>query len=425
MRLDFRGVVAAVSACLIMVVGTFWAYERGGGDFSVFHEAWRLVLQGRGMEIYRATPDRFLYAPGFAWLMAPLGALPRPWALAVWCLAKSLVLGACVHALGRRSSLWAAAGAVALLARPILIDFQYGQINLFILGTCVWAMLTHFGGARARPSIRFISWFALGIAAVTKIYPLALLGVPIGTLLNAKLVRTRNPKLNGTAADRGLAPSVSVLAPEIQGALLGIGLVLFLPVLSTGLTQALSLHGQWIEALRGRGLPMESHNQSFAAFLHHTFTATSTHVVALAQSRDYFIRALVIPESTVLVISVAWATVALLFTLGWMVRGARSGRELEWSAVLIALLIVPSHLVWKPYFVFGLPLAAVLLHRARGAPAWFGLAAVLVLINFTGVDVLGYETAGRVEAASVLLWAHLAMLVAGVALAYRETRSTP
>ncbi len=423
MRTGFRGVVAAVSACLVVIVGTFWAYQRGGGDFSVFHEAWRLVLQGRGMELYRATPDRFLYAPGFAWLMSPLGALPRTWALAVWCLAKSLVLGGCVLAMGRRTSLWASAGAVVLLARPILIDFQYGQINLFILGACVWAMLTHFGGARARPSVRFFSWFVLGISAVTKIYPLALLGVPIATFLNARFIRSRDPRLNGTPPHLRTVPSVSVFGPEIQGALLGIGLILFLPLLSTGLAQAVSLHGQWVDALRGRGLPLESHNQSFAAFLHHTFTATATHVVALAQSRDYFIRALVVPESTVLVLSFAWSTAILLFTWVWMVRGARPGRELEWSTVIIALLIVPSHLVWKPYFAFGLPLATVLLHGAQGARAWFGLAVILVLINFTGVDVLGYESAGRVEAASVLLWAHLAMLIAGVALASRETRS--
>ena len=38
----------------------------GGHDFAVFYEAWNLVAHGRGTEIYTTSPDRFLYAPGFA-----------------------------------------------------------------------------------------------------------------------------------------------------------------------------------------------------------------------------------------------------------------------------------------------------------------------------------------------------------------------
>ena len=395
-----------LSASLVLAVGSFWAFQRGAGDFSVFHEAWRLVLVGRGQEIYHSTPDRFLYSPGFAWILAPLGGVPRSMALTLWCLAKASAVLAAVFALGRRLSLWAAAGSVALLARPILIDFQYGQVNALILAACIWALLAHFGGARTKPRTRFLAWFVLGIAAVTKIYPVALIGVPVLGGLKSRF-RARQP---------GLVPAKSLLGPELGGVAFGTLVMLLIPSITQGLSGAWALQVQWWEALRGRGLPMESHNQSFAAFLHHYFTATSTHVVALAQSRDYFIRALVIPEPAVQALTAAWALGAILFTLGWLVRGPKAGRELEWSAVLIGLLIVPSHLVWKPYFLFGLPLAAVLLHRARGYWAWAGLFTVFVLMNFTSVDFIGYERAGWIEASALMLWVHLAMLAVGVRL---------
>ena len=71
----------------------FSKIEHGAPDFTVFYTAWHLVLEGRGAEIYRESPDRFLYAPGFAWLLSPLAWLPRSAALAIWCFAKAAVAG--------------------------------------------------------------------------------------------------------------------------------------------------------------------------------------------------------------------------------------------------------------------------------------------------------------------------------------------
>jgi hypothetical protein len=126
-------------ASLVTAVGTLWAFQKGASDFSVFLAAGKLVLTGQGMDIYARSPDRFLYAPGFAWLMAPLAFLPRELALALWCFAKAAVVGG-VIARGlrvRAGQIALAAWAVVLLARPVLIDFQYGQVNLFILGAGV------------------------------------------------------------------------------------------------------------------------------------------------------------------------------------------------------------------------------------------------------------------------------------------------
>src|SRR5262245_37321105 len=76
----------------VVAAGTIRAFQRGGNDFAVFYEAWRLVLSNRASEIYRVSPDRYLYGPAFAWLLAPLGLLPKAAALGIWCLGKAAVL---------------------------------------------------------------------------------------------------------------------------------------------------------------------------------------------------------------------------------------------------------------------------------------------------------------------------------------------
>src|SRR4051812_37737280 len=78
---------------VVGVTGISRAFLKEGGDFSVFYKAWRLVVEGRGLEIYRESPDRFLYAPGFAWALSPLGYLDREFALVLWSAAKLGLLG--------------------------------------------------------------------------------------------------------------------------------------------------------------------------------------------------------------------------------------------------------------------------------------------------------------------------------------------
>src|SRR4051812_21604797 len=92
----FKSNLILVSGILILTtlfgMGTFRAFSKGAPDFSVFYEAWRLVYSGKGEDIYRVSPDRFLYCPGFAWSLAFLGAIPKEIALGLWCLLKVVVL---------------------------------------------------------------------------------------------------------------------------------------------------------------------------------------------------------------------------------------------------------------------------------------------------------------------------------------------
>lgn len=377
----------------LFAIGTYWSYTRGGIDFAVFHHAWRLVLEGRGADIYTNSPDRYLYAPGFAWLLAPLGLLPREAALAVWCLLKAFALGCVVRFYAKHYSekssisfptaLGIASFAAWVMARPLLIDVQYGQINLLILAVAVWALSEHFRKEEGQPWRESLSWFFLGILAISKIFP--------GPLLMIPWVRKEN------------APS-SRLKRERLAAITGVLITLIAPVISQGFNGALQMIFAWRAALLEKGLPYESHNQSFVAALHHYFTTDPTHIISLGSQWIVLGKDLLSLEA-ISMLSMAWTLICLGVLFAWILR-APIRDPLRWIAVIIGLLFIPSHLIWKPYFVFGIPSAMVL---AFSSQYWL-LAVAFVLINLTGFDMIGGFLAGHLEAAALFLWVHLILI---------------
>jgi hypothetical protein len=381
-----------ILASLVVSLGTAWAFQRGAHDFSVFYESWRLVLSGQGANIYHGTPDRFLYAPGFAWIFAPLGYLPREVALAFWCFGKAAVIGFLIRGFGLRlaqgvfpSVLGVGAWAVLLCARPILIDFQYGQVNIFVLGACAWALLMHFRKS-APDHLDFLSWFVLGGAGFVKLFPLPLLLIP---LFVTRYVSVRRVFL------------------ERLGALAGIAAVALIPVVSQGFQGTKDLYLQWQEALIGRGLPLESHNQSFSAFLSHYFSGSPTHVIANGVGHPAVLGGPWFSVGTINSLTVAWTLIALGLLLGWILTGT-SKSPLRWLVVTIGALIVPSHLVWKPYFVMGLPMT--ILAVASWRRLWPYLLGIFLLTNFSGFDWVGPVWGARLEAGSLQLWLHLILM---------------
>ncbi|MCM2322744.1 MAG: DUF2029 domain-containing protein [Oligoflexia bacterium] len=391
-------------AGLIFSLGTWRAFERGGADFSVFFEAWRLVLGGRGEDIYRVSPDRFLYAPGFAWLLAPVALLPRGLALALWCLAKAAVVGLVIRGLGSRlfrGSKLAAAGmaawGVVLLARPFVIDLQYGQVNLFIMGACVWALLVHCDPRASRPAT-VLSWALLTFAALAKVFPLPLLLVPWLSTAGASPVKLRRERLS---------------------VILAAGVVLLLPLVSQELDGVLALYREWHGALLSKGLPLETHNQGFAAFLNRFFTAQPVHVIAAGPEGYFRFGWPLLSGATVALLSTAWTLLTMGALVAWLLApGARPAAT--WIGVAVAALILPSHLIWKPYFVVFLPLAVVLVRRHL--ESWPVLVFIFAAVNFTGFDVLGPRLGAQFEAASVLLWVGLLMLASVLAGRHRLGR---
>ncbi|MGZ3688358.1 MAG: glycosyltransferase family 87 protein [Bdellovibrionota bacterium] len=388
-------IAGIVGVALIIGTGTFWAFTRGANDFQVFYAAWKLALSGWGSELYSATPDRFLYAPGFAWLFSPIALLPKSQALAFWCLAKAFALGLVLRKLASHlrysRQLWSlgvACWGLILVARPLLIDFQYGQVNSFILAFAVWALLGHFD--RHQPYwVDFGRWFLLGIGAVAKLLALPLLVVPWA--VTHGIFRKR-------------------LQLERVGSIAGFAITLGIPLLFERGHGTWVLFRHWQEALIAKGLPLESHNQSFIAFLFHYFSGAPTHIIADARSMAFGVNWL--SSDTILLLSSAWTLLTLGFALGWLVSGSNKA-PLRWVAVAIGLLIVPSHLVWKPYFVTSLPLAVLAVHqtiRNRSAWGWALLVFLFTMLNLTGFDFVGRDWGAHFEAASLFLLMHLCLL---------------
>ena len=382
---------------LILVgVGSARAILRGGNDFLVFYEAWRLVLSGRGAEIYHVSPDRFLYGPGFAWLLSPLGLLPRVFSLGLWCFLKILCIGALIKLMtqskGQERSVFAlgmSVWGVILVSRPLLIDFEYGQVNLFILWASVWALLEHFrkesGNGRG-----FLCWSILTFTAIAKLLPLPLLLVP-------------------WLATQGV--SRHKLRFERLGILFGFFMTFLLPFLSLGWTGSWTLLLNWREAILAKGLPLESHNQSFSAFLYHYLSGNPTSVIAEGREPLLLGHAW-LSSNQILYLSLAWAIGSIGALLAWLVAARRHG-PFKWVAVTTGLLIVPSHLIWKPYFVMSMPLAILILQYAVSESSWKYWGLVLALfagINLTGFDFVGHHLGAHFEAASLLLMIHLIMI---------------
>lgn len=391
--------LAIAAAAMLTAVGTAIALQRGGGDFDVFYHAWNNVLVGSHMSLYAQGPDRFLYAPGFAWLLSPFALLPRDLSLALWCLLKTGVLAAMLRVLGTLPGVgglgWAALGLL-FGSRALLIDYQYGQVNTFILASCAWALASFFAPARKSIWREGLPWFFLAIASAAKLFPLPLLALPL---------------FSGDGGRR---------IARLGGVALGIALVLLIPLVSMGWGDALTLMASWKEAIVARGFPIESHNQSFAAMLLHGLTGIKTPVIALGPQQGVSIGITAITEAQHALIAAGWSFCLAGILLGLLMNPPvrASGR---WIGLVIAALILPLHLVWKPYFIFGAPLAAWVVHdavRAKSSPRLVACFLIWVIVNLSSVDVVGPEWTARLEAASILLLGHLGLI--GLALASRE-----
>lgn len=389
--MERRRLIADAAAVVVLAAGIVFAFTRVAGDFSVFHSAWRAVLEGRGAALYSSTTDRFLYAPGFAWLLSPLGLMPERIALGVWCALKALgifwIARRWVHI--TKAPSWVAGAAIVSVARPLLIDFQYGQVNSFILIACMAALLGRYQPSGRDPWKIRLEWAGITISAWSKLFPFPMLLLPF------------LPRAGSKVQKHFRIERVTVIAVSCA--------ILFLPLLTESLSSWAGLMADWYNSLVARGLPLESHNQSFTAFLHHFFTGFPTHIISLYATRDLtWFQWLSGDQARQL--GLAWAVLWSGLLLGWIV--GRRDKSAAWMAALIGMLILPSHLIWKPYLVFALPLFLWTWSNAY-AKKRIPVAALIavVALNLTGFDFVGREASAWLEGGAIFLWVQVALLV--------------
>jgi hypothetical protein len=277
-----------------------------------------------------------------------------------------------------------------LASRPLLIDFEYGQVNVFILAFSVWGLSTHLDSKCSRLSVS-LSWFLLSWIALAKIFPLPLLLVPFALSV-------------GGAREKVNLERLSVLVAVIFS--------LIAPCISLGWAKTARLFFDWRDALVARGFPMESHNQSFLALIQHFLSGQPTKVLSEG-GHSLFFGGAWLSSHQILYVSLFWVLITFGLILACVMRGPKANSA-KWAVILVGLLIIPSHLVWKPYFVMSLPLIVFALSRVvvQKSRAWNSVLFVVLFfgMNLTTFDVWGHKWGPFLEALSTLLIVHLSLL---------------
>ncbi|MBL7715469.1 MAG: DUF2029 domain-containing protein [Bdellovibrionales bacterium] len=394
MKSKHWAILFAFTVLVIFSVGSIQGFQLGAPDFRVFLAAGEHVWNGQPQLLYVVSPDRYLYAPGFAWflsLLAPLGFVAGFW---FWTALKIVLTPVALVMLSKRLKAGLSIAILTLLtvARPILIDLRYGQINLLVLLSLIFAVLGFSDWIRGeRKKWVLPVWIAVSVFAVAKLYALPILLIPYFWHF---LSPTRR--------------NLSRIYPFFFATAVPFLFTVFLPVFAMGFEKGWALLVQWLAALQDKGFPMETHNQSFLAFVARQFTGKSAHVVGLYQEINSTWIAWV-GDVQLKMIGLAWVLLTMGLILAKLFAYAREPDRLRIALLTIGILILPSHLVWKPYFVFALPLAFLAWVRAP----MMALVAT-VLLNLSGFSILGLWWGPRLESASILFWAMLILYFAAL-----------
>ncbi|MBI4925132.1 MAG: DUF2029 domain-containing protein [Bdellovibrio sp.] len=366
------------SIFILMISGIWITTQRGGQDFNVFYHAWKLVLSGQASEIYNNSPDRFLYSPSFAYLLSPLAWMPFHISFLFWNTLKIISLVLLFFILkpyAKNDSslylplyLW----SLIFISRPLLIDLQYGQINIFLLVFSLWALCSQTP----------LSWFFLGVVAVMKPLILPLLLIPW--------------------FEKRKTTCISSLA----GSLLSI----FFPM-ELGFQNFQTLLSQWYNAIASKGFPLESHNQSVLALLYRLFSGKPIHIISYGPEPVQFGFNL-FSEKALFLLCIVWIIAVLVFFIKILITQKQS---LQKYALLVGIILLPLHLVWKPYFVFSFPLAFLILSdllflQGRKIYKLLLIALAFTFMNLTGLDYIGISLSGKFEALSTMMLAHLILI---------------
>ena len=169
MRSRGAGVVA-----LVAVLGVTFGHLLDPFDFLTFLHAGGDVLHGRipydspSSPVFRSG-HAFVYPLYVAWLFAPLAALPRWSAEAVYAVASVAAIVVSCRLLGRRG--FAAAGLV-LVCSTTIVGLQMGTVNAFLLLglACAW---------RWRDTRPLLAGVILGATATAKLFLLPALLWPV------------------------------------------------------------------------------------------------------------------------------------------------------------------------------------------------------------------------------------------------------
>jgi hypothetical protein len=401
---------------LLLLPGLFLKYAHSNleiNDFSVYHTAARAVLAGADLYALEGPTGRpFVYPPGFAVLLLPLGALPFSAAAVLWsALSLAAVLASvwlCLDLLGlsRGPRAWIA-GALVLACSGRMLDSELGngQANHWVLlgaALCAWLL------ARGQAAL---GGAALALAIVAKATPL---------LLALYLAARRQWR-------------------ACAGVVAGIALAgVLLPALTMGPRAALAANLAWarrvaaplapgatLSALPYAEHPGRAHGVSLRALVHRHLTWTQA---ASHHHEPVFVNFVAWSPRAAERVYHGLALLALLASA--LALGAQPPRDrARWLlevSIVAATMVLIAPLSRKAHFVvLMLPFAcaaARVLRGEAGGLAWLGPPALVFVLTSPGVI-------GKPAAALAIAWGaytHAAIwLWAGALLAARRGSRMP
>lgn len=159
---------------LLLGVQSWWVETRKSGDFDVFYLAAKNAIAAKPLYADYPPFTPYRYAPTFAILIAPVGALPRPAAGLVWNVVSALALASFFTWSARRFGRdppFTSQLAVFAVVLPFTVHcLRLGQTEAILL----WLAARSEDLAERRPALSGASW---AIAALTK-PPFLILGAP-------------------------------------------------------------------------------------------------------------------------------------------------------------------------------------------------------------------------------------------------------
>lgn len=356
---------AAAFAILICLGTVPKARKLTSPDFKVFYTAARHVVTSPA-DMYRVSPDRYLYPPSTAPLLLPF-AFTENYSFHQW--SWHLLLGFLLFLLAKPS--WPALAAMLLLSRYLAVTFGYGQINLVVIALMNGAMACLCGKPRRSGALA-------ALAVSLKVYPAVLLPAYVR-------------RFSWGAVIAGILSGLFLLA---------------LPLLLFGPELGLQLYADFRQALTDKGLPIYSHNQSFAALGLRLFTDQTFLLHGTGETKWAFMSldpGWVRGGALVLGLVMAVAT--------WRRAWQQNDEGSFLSAAAFSILFL-SHIVWKDYLLLLYFPLRELFHWLGKKESWALGGLFLAIVTLSSPDILGAPLASRLDAASIHLWA--AILIWGV-----------
>ena len=348
----------AVFALCYLAFGVHVSWRRlsdGPGDFGVFYQAGRALLEGRSPY----TVTGFLYPPPGAFLFAPFAALPFRTARLAWFVVGQLALLAAAAGtwrwLGGGGAALLAVGAVWGLGGPVVEENLFlGQLQPLLLALIAFALWQLDRRPRTAGAL-------IGLTAALKVWPAGLL-LPL-------IARRRR-----RAAVAALAVGAATVAVPL------LALAAFRP---PPLRPADGLF------LAGSPAPLNLSLPAVALRVTDPPRSESLPVLPLAWRQGSHPARLRLPPSRrALAVAVALAVLvlggtAMARTLRALPPGRGDGHVL---AATVSILLVASPISWFHYQLLQFPGLALLGRsalRRRSAAAMLGLAGLLLGLTWT------------------------------------------